>query len=297
MYPTPGLLPYGSSTFNTPSTTQEQKLASLVDRVKSAVAESNWNVEAFRDAFNAHNQENVVYWDFLAYCKRQCEQAGPADLTALKIAPLIDEEMRHIRPFSQGHQPDWHSFSSSPFGPDGPRGLALRGRSGSNIWEPGPPLGGSQDRHFQAGLNSIAAFDAAEDTCQRRVDTMSKRQQPTMGCVIQDQSGRAIGASSVKGPALQEELEKSRHSFHQSILDQIPENERGNGHGYCAEQVVVPNAVHAQLQGEFQVSGSQITAFLTRSGQRVPACQTCQQTNSANCLHDTQQPILRPWRQ
>ena len=119
-----------------------------------------------------------------------------------------------------------------------------------------------------------------------------------MIAVVEDASGNAMGGHSVRGPRIQDAFSKVLTKRHRSVLDGIPDNSRGCGHGFCAEQPLTQNARHIQfneIQGRlngdpdiptmFAGGRNKITAYRCAKGSKeynvpTPPCDTCLVTNS-----------------
>lgn len=162
-------------------------------------------------------------------------------------------------------------------------GRAVRNQRFRDVWMPQRPR-----NPLDEALNAQAAHEAARLDAQLKANAPGARR-PGMISVVQDEAGNAMGGHSVKGPANQRALAEQLTNCQHSVLKRIPVNNRGRGHGKCAEQVVTQNVRHIQWeQGQnmpqmFTRRGNTITAYRRGEGGEynvpTPACHTCHVTN------------------
>ena len=131
-----------------------------------------------------------------------------------------------------------------------------------------------------------AANEAARVDIQESVKNCSRRTRPGKTSVIQDAEGNAYGTSSVRGPKSQAELRDTLGSKQSRVLDSIPEEARGVGHGNCAEQVAVNNTRYFRQKTGNKLFGKEskveVQAFAPTKGVKgeysvpVKPCGSCQ---------------------
>ena len=124
-------------------------------------------------------------------------------------------------------------------------GKAERSNEFSGVWSP-------KDAGKKADLK--AANEAARVDIQESLKNCSRKTRPAKTSVIQDAKGNAYGTSSVRG-ANRAKLQDTLGSKQSRVLDSIPEEVRGVGHGNCAEQVAVNNTRYFR-----QKTGNQLFA-------------------------------------
>ncbi|MGM9469409.1 YwqJ-related putative deaminase [Streptomyces murinus] len=111
---------------------------------------------------------------------------------------------------------------------------------------------------------------------ERRADTASTitsgKARPAVAEALQLPGGQIYSSPSIRGVA------PELHSDVQAILDDIPEGERGVGHGRCGLAVCVSDA----LSDGFNPTGSRAAAVIVRSstdnpmhGMPVGPCDSC----------------------
>ena len=110
-------------------------------------------------------------------------------------------------------------------------GKAKRNNEFSGVWSP-------EDPGKRADLR--AANEAARVDIQESLKNCSRKTRPAKISVVQDAQGNAYGTSSVRG-LKRAKLQDTLGSKQSRVLDSIPEEVRGVGHGNCAEQVAVNN--------------------------------------------------------
>lgn len=110
-------------------------------------------------------------------------------------------------------------------------GKAKRNSEFSDVWSP-------KDAGKKADVK--AANEAARVDIQESLKNCSRKSRPAKTSVTQDAKGNAYGTSSVRGPK-RAKLQDTLGSKQSRVLDSIPEEVRGVGHGNCAEQVAVNN--------------------------------------------------------
>jgi len=110
-------------------------------------------------------------------------------------------------------------------------GKAKRNSEFSDVWSP-------KDAGKKADVK--AANEAARIDIQESLKNCSRKTRPAKTSVTQDAKGNAYGTSSVRGPK-RAKLQDTLGSKQSRVLDSIPEEVRGVGHGNCAEQVAVNN--------------------------------------------------------
>ena len=120
-------------------------------------------------------------------------------------------------------------------------GKARRHGEFENVWKP---------KDSGNMLDHTAAKEAARQDIQGIVGKLSNKKRPAKICVTQDtKTGDAFGSASVKG-SQRNKLHETMGSKQTKILDSIPEETRGVGHGNCAEQVAVNNRRYYWQQSE-----------------------------------------------
>ena len=124
-------------------------------------------------------------------------------------------------------------------------GKAKRNSEFSGVWSP-------KNAGKKADLK--AAHEAARIDIQESLKNCSRKTRPAKTSVIQDAKGNAYGTSSVRGPK-RAKLQDTLGSKQSRVLDSIPEEVRGVGHGNCAEQVAVNNTRYFR-----QKTGNQLFA-------------------------------------
>ena len=101
-----------------------------------------------------------------------------------------------------------------------------------NVWEP-----------FDSSnpLDRKAAHEAARRDGEIKANIESRKP----GCigVLQDERGNAMSSYSIKGPT-QGSWKSKMSKTQKSVLNKIPESQRGAGHRFCAEQVLTQNKNH-----------------------------------------------------
>lgn len=137
-------------------------------------------------------------------------------------------------------------------------------------------------------FGEIKIYDSPQmalDEIRQKIDAMEGKK-PAVYAVLQDKDGRCISTASAKQDKHLELVQKM--SIEQiKALDLIPYEGRGNGHGYCAEQSAVINAIYLEKRNQFCLKGAKITAFNQKNHKPIPACATCKHTNDLFGFHDT----------
>ena len=146
-----------------------------------------------------------------------------------------------------------------------------------------------------------AAYEAAKLEAETKAMSLSNRKIPYAICVLQDEWGNAIGGLSIRGKSKQQKFQMKIGSRQRQRLADIPEENRGRGHGWCAEQPATHNAsVIRQHQRRNNMEEGQqmflgqctITAYRrhnsrsTTYDERIPACPSCQVTNEMYDFED-----------
>ena len=152
------------------------------------------------------------------------------------------------------------------------------------VWVPARP-------YSEAGRK--AAFKAAKKEAERK-SIRGKGKHPRVIAVLQDSQGNAIGGLSIRGESKKQKFLMKMGSRQCQRLADIPEEKRGCGHGWCAEQPLTHNAsVIRQRQRRNNVAETRrmflgqctITAYRrgdrgnTRYNEPLDACSTCRVTN------------------
>lgn len=155
-------------------------------------------------------------------------------------------------------------------------GKARRNSEFPDVWSP-------KDPGKKADVK--AAAQAAKRDIQKSLEGCSRKTRPGKTSVIQDGEGNAYGTSSVRGPK-RADLKETLGSKQSRVLDSIPEETRGVGHGNCAEQVAVNNTRYFRQKTNNKLFGkdSKVTvqAFAQAKGVKgvynvpVKPCGSCQ---------------------
>ena len=155
-------------------------------------------------------------------------------------------------------------------------GKARRNSEFSGVWSPKNP--GKE-------ADVKAAAEAAKRDIQKSLKDCSRKTRPGKTSVIQDAEGNAYGTSSVRGPK-RADLKETLGSKQSRVLDSIPEETRGVGHGNCAEQVAVNNTRYFRQKTNNKLFGKDrkvtVQAFAQAKGVKgvynvpVKACGSCQ---------------------
>lgn len=164
------------------------------------------------------------------------------------------------------------------------KGRAIRDTNDEflNVWEP-----------FDSSnpLDRKAAHEAARRDGEIKANMESRKP----GCigVLQDERGNAMSSYSVKGPA-QGSWKSKMSKTQKSVLNKIPESQRGAGHRFCAEQALTQNKNHITKfsSDSFFEGDCNATAYQRsdregfRYDKKKPACKTCQKTNKFEGFFD-----------
>ena len=155
-------------------------------------------------------------------------------------------------------------------------GKAQRNNQFKDVW--GPKKAGNK-------LDTKAAAEAARRDIQDRLQTCTNKTRPAKTAVLQDEKGNAFGTSSVKGKCNQAKLKDAIGSKQTGVLDSIPEEARGVGHGKCAEQVSLNNSRYFRQKTDGQLfpkgSDLKVQAFAQAKGAKgvynvpVKPCGSC----------------------
>ena len=120
-------------------------------------------------------------------------------------------------------------------------GKARRHGEFENVWKP---------KDSGNMLDHTAAKEASRQDIQGIVGRLSNKKRSGKICVTQDtKTGDAFGSAPVKG-SKRHRLHETMDSKQTKILDSIPEETRGVGHGNCAEQVAVNDRRYYWQQSE-----------------------------------------------
>ena len=182
----------------------------------------------------------------------------------------------------------WSTSSEADFFPQHPEkqvrrnsfsfkgGKARRNSEFPDVWSP-------KDPGKKADVK--AAAQAAKRDIQQSLKGCSKKTRPGKTSVIQDAKGNAYGTSSVRGPK-RADLKETLSSKQSRVLDSIPEETRGVGHGNCAEQVAVNNTRYFRQKTNNKLFGEdskiKVQAFAQAKGLKgvynvpVKPCGSCQ---------------------
>ena len=162
-------------------------------------------------------------------------------------------------------------------------GKAVRDKEFTYAWAPARPYRAADRK---------AAFEAAKKEAARKAKSIVRRMRPAVIAVLQCRRGNAICGLSTRGHDRQVRFQLTMGSRQRQRLDSIPEQRRGRGHGWCAEQSVTHNAsVIRQRQRRNNVEEARrmflgqctITVYGHGRGgrynERLDACSTCRVTN------------------
>ena len=128
-------------------------------------------------------------------------------------------------------------------------GTAFRDSEFSYVWRPSNPSNPS---------DLLAAHEAARQEAEKNSNTLSRKKRPPVIAVLQDRKGNAMGNHSIRRHPNQEKFSKKIGSKQRSVLDAADEQERGRGHGNCAEQPLTHNVnVILQRQRRQKLPGEQ----------------------------------------
>lgn len=155
-------------------------------------------------------------------------------------------------------------------------GKARRNSEFSDVWSPKNPVNKADVK---------AAKEAARVDIQESLKNCSRKTRPGKTSVIQDAEGNAYGTSSVRGPK-RAKLKDTLGSKQSRVLESIPEETRGVGHGNCAEQVAVNNTRYFRQKTGNKLFGkgskTKVQAFAPAKGVKgeysvpVKPCGSCQ---------------------
>ena len=168
------------------------------------------------------------------------------------------------------------------FGHD--KGRAIRDTNDEflNVWEP-----------FDS--SNPADRRAAHEAARRDAEIKANKEISKPGCigVLQDERGNTMSSYSVKRPT-QGPWKSKMSKTQNSVLNKIPESQRGAGHGFCAEQVLTQNKNHITKfsSDSFFEGNCTATAYErsdkegSRYDKKKPACETCKKTNKFESFFD-----------
>ena len=168
-------------------------------------------------------------------------------------------------------------------------GHAVRHDEFTFVWVPNDPKNDADRK---------AAFQAAKEEARRKAMSFRNNDQPGAIAVFQDEEGHAIGGLSVRGEDRQDRFSRTMGRRQSELLENI--TDRGNGHGWCAEQPVTHNVNYVlqrqrrnNVEEELQmfIGRCTITAYTRGCGKKkyrkpIKACRTCQVTNAKYSFHD-----------
>lgn len=163
-------------------------------------------------------------------------------------------------------------------------GSAVRDPRFRDVWRPQDP-GNQKDVE--------AAHEGARIDAQDKASALPFSERPGMIAVVQDEAGNALGGHSVRGHNNQGIFGGRLTYCQRSVLDRIPDGDRGQGHGNCAEQVLAQNVRHIQYKQQqqqgvpllFTGQRNVITAYqppaqgAKKYNRPTKACKTCRVTN------------------
>ena len=170
---------------------------------------------------------------------------------------------KRVKPNSESTSSEADYFPQLPEKPDGPSsfsyktGKARRNSEFPDVWSPENP-GKKADMK--------AAAEAAKLDIQESLKDCSRKTRPGKTSVIQDAEGNAYGTSSVRGPK-RADLKETLGSKQSRVLDSIPEETRGVGHGNCAEQVAVNNTRYFRQKTNNKLFGKDSKVTVQAFGQ------------------------------
>ena len=208
----------------------------------------------------------------------RAQTAGPASRPVVVQGAGLDGSRAGSVASSGGNMAEVFNFNG---------GSAVRDPHFRDVWRPRRP---------ENQLDVSAAHEGARIDAQAKANALPFRERPGMIAVVQDEAGNAFGGHSVRGANNQGVFGGRLTNCQHSVLDKIPDGNRGAGHGNCAEQVIAQNVRHIQYkqqqqqqqQGVPQLFTGQrnvITSYRPRArgapeyNRPTPACNTCRVTN------------------
>ena len=129
---------------------------------------------------------------------------------------------------------------------------------------------------------------------------MPSRKRPGVFAVLQDSRGNAFGKFSIRGKN-RGKFNDKQGSHQRKTLDKIPEEDRGPGHGSCAEQSILHEVLFilqcqernkVEEERKIFVEECKIVAYRRGCGDGkryrspIPPCSTCKYTNEVYGFED-----------